>query len=69
MIRLAALLIAALALAACSSSSRVEGVVPAWANTPAHTGTSSAATKRAVAPSAAETATQGPGRSGVPSEE
>lgn len=59
MMRLAAILVPALALAACSSSSRVDGVVPAWGNTPPHTATSTAATKRAVAGSRSEPQTQG----------
>jgi len=50
MMRLAAILLSAVALAACSSSSRVDGIVPAWANTPAQSGTSPGATRRAVGP-------------------
>jgi hypothetical protein len=69
MMRLAALLTSAIALAACSSSSRVDGIVPAWANTPAHSGTSPAATKRAGARSGSEIETQGAARPGPLGEE
>jgi hypothetical protein len=43
MIRAAVLLMLALALAACSGSSRVENIVPAWANSPSDAGAPRAA--------------------------
>jgi hypothetical protein len=59
MMRHAALLVTALLLAACSSSDRVEGVVPAWVNPPQPSGAPPAAAKRAAVRSKAEPETHG----------
>jgi uncharacterized lipoprotein len=56
MMRLALLSLAAALLAGCSSSSRVEGVVPGWANT--HTGTVEPSSNRAAVRAAPQAATQ-----------
>ena len=69
MMRLAAVLLSAVALTSCSSSSRVDGIVPDWANPPAHSGTSTGATRRPVGPSGSQTETQGLGRAAAPGQE
>jgi uncharacterized lipoprotein len=68
MLRLAALSLAVALLAGCSSSSRVEGIVPGWANT--HTGTVEPTRSRAAVRSSPDTDAQGPVKpQAAPSEE
>jgi len=57
MLRLAALSLTAALLAGCSSSSRVEGIAPGWANT--HTGTVEPDRSRAAVRAAPDATPQG----------